>query len=266
MPTAWRQGDLLAPDDAVALGVIETAQRDTHRVLVISHSCDIASAEDTEPTVELLIGSVVQQAAATLQNGHSIRTLHLGADGQPATEWLQYGIGHRREINKAEMLQHEPWAERRYTGEQRALLRRWLAQRYARCEFPDAFINWLRKSGVGSRFEDLGKRNSVHLVGIYFDFDDDSEREDPANPYALGINLVYDAGSADHAAAAEQAKGRLKELFDECCKPNGEWRWIELTYCEVVSEDVFNLRAARTFRRWRFEHRSLGGEPMDIAE
>lgn len=65
MPTAWRQGDLIAPDDAVALGLIESTQRNTHRVIVISHSCDIASADSVEPRVETLIGVVVQEAAAT---------------------------------------------------------------------------------------------------------------------------------------------------------------------------------------------------------
>lgn len=266
MPTVWRQGDLLAPDDAVALGVIEPEHRDTHRVLVISHSCDIASDGNIEPKVELLIGSIVEQADATHQNGHSIRTLHLGAEGPTATEWVQYGIAQRREISKAHLLRHEPSSERRYTGEQRALLRRWLAQRYARCEFPDTFINWLSESGVGRPFEKLGKQNSEHLVGIYFDFDDDSERDDPNDPYALGINLVYDASSADHATAADHVREGLKDLFAQRCKPNSEWRWIELTYCDVLSEEVFNLRAARTFRRWRFEHRSLGGEPIDTAE
>lgn len=266
MPTVWRQGDLLAPADAVTLGVIEPAQRDTRRVVVISHSCDIASASDVEPAVELLIGVVVLDDEATAQNGHSIRKLHLGAEGKLATEWVQYGIAERREVSKAELLQYAPWTGRRYTSEQRAMLRRWLAQRYARCEFPDAFINWLKESGAGSRFEDLGKRHSAHLVGIYFDFDDDSERENPDEPYALGINLVYDAGSAEHAAAAEQAKERLEALLVKRCKPSGQWRWIELTYCDVLSEEVFNLRAARTFRRWRFEHRSLGGEPIDASE
>lgn len=266
MPTAWRQGDQLAPDDAITLGVIEAAQRDTHRVLVISHSCDIASAADVEPAVELLIGVVIRDDEATAQNGHSIRKLHLGSKGQPATEWVHYAIAARGEISKADLLKHEPWTERRYTSEQRALLRRWLAQRYARCEFPDALINWLKESGVGSRFEDIGKRHSAHLIGIYFDFDDDSERDNPSEPYVLGINLVYDAGNADHATAGEQAKMSLDALFAQRCRSNDQWRWIELTYCDVLSEEVFNLRAARTFRRWRFEHRSLSGEPIDSSE
>lgn len=266
MPTAWRQGDLLAPDSSVALGVIDPAQRDTHRVLVVTHSCDIASEAEIEPTIELMIGIVVRQDEATSQNGHSIRKLHLGAEGASGVEWVDYGIAQRREVSKVALLQHEPWVEQRYTSEHRVLLRRWLAQRYARCEFPDAFINWLKDSGVGSRFEDLGKRHSAHLIGIYFDFDDDTERADPDDPYVLGINLVYKADNAEHAAAAEQARVRLKTLFAARCKPNHEWRWIELAYCDALSDEVFNLRAARTFRRWRFEHRSVRGEPLDTAE
>lgn len=114
MPTAWRQGDLLAPGNAVELGVIESAQRDTRRVLIISHSCDIANDAFVEPVVELLIGVVVKNDEATAQNGHSIRNLHLGAEGRPATEWVSYDITERREVSKTDLLQYEPWSERRY--------------------------------------------------------------------------------------------------------------------------------------------------------
>lgn len=266
MSTVWRQGDLLSPVDAVALGVIDPAQRDTHRAVVVSHSCDVASVVEVEPAVEILIGAVIPCAEATAQNGHSIRQLDLDSEGKPTTEWVRYGIAGRREVSKIDLLKHEPWTERSYTIQKRALLRRWLAQRYARSEFPDAFISWLKESGVGRPFEDIGKRYSAHLVGIYFDFDDDSEREDPDDPYALGINLVYDAGSTEHEAGAEEVRKRLGALFARRCNASGRWRWIELTYCDVVSEQVFTLWAARNFRRWRFEHRSLGGEPLDSSE
>ena len=266
MPTAWRQGDLLTPDNAITLGVIEVAQRDTHRALVISHSCDIASDESVEPTIELLIGVIVPEAQATSQNGHSIRGLNLGAHAEPTSQWVRYGIGDRREVNKADLLRYEPCSVHRYPSAQRAVLRRWLAQRYSRSEFPDAFIKWLKQSGVGSRFEELGKRHSASLVGIYFDLDDDTERDDPNDPYVLGITLVYAADDTDHEAAANQAKDTLETVFERRCKVSGRWRWIEMTYCDAISEEVFNLRAARTFRRWRFEHRSLHGEPIDAAE
>ena len=54
-------------------------------------------------------------------------------------------------------------------------------------------------------FQTVGLIRCRPLVVIYFDLDDDSERDDPDDPYSLGINLVYDASSADHASAAQQA-------------------------------------------------------------
>lgn len=266
MPSAWRQGDLLAPDDALRLDLIESTQRDTHRALVISHSCDIASSKDIEPKVEILIGAVVQEKEATSQNGHSIRKLHLAAvDGQ-VTEWLQFDIGSRVEISKADLLGCLPWPTHRYTAEQRGVLRRWLAQRYSRSEFPDDFITWFKDSGVGNRFEELGKQYSASLIAIYFDLNDDDERRDPDKPYALGITLVYDASNTNHKATASQAREKLGALFTGRCNINGRWKWIELIYCDAVSEEVFPLRAAREFRRWRFEHRSVKGEPIDTSE
>lgn len=141
MPTVWRQGDLLSPIDAVGLGVVEPAHRDIRRAMIISHSCDIASTVEIEPHVELLIGKVIHSGEANAQNGHSIRQLHLGSESDSGPEWVSYGIAERREISKIDLFQYEPWIERHYTSEQRGLLRRWLAQRYARSEFPDNFIN-----------------------------------------------------------------------------------------------------------------------------
>jgi hypothetical protein len=266
MPNPWRQGDLLNPDDAVALGLIDSSQRDSHRVLVISHSCDIARDVEAEPAVEVLIGALIDEEGATSQSGHSIGRLHLGSEPDSSQEWTEYHIAARRIIKKTALLQNEPCSARRYAPEQRRVLQRWLAQRYARSEFPDAFINWLQQSGVDRRFEELGKSFSSSLVGIYFDLDDDSERTDVSAPYALGVQLVYDAGDAAHALRAETAAQKLTDIFRRRCLKGSRWQWIELLYCEAVSDEVFSLRAARSFRRWRFEHRSIHGEPFDPDE
>lgn len=266
MPTVWRQGDLLAPDDAVALGVIEHDQRDTHRALVISHSCDIASAPDVEPKVELLRASVVLEAQAKARNGHSIRRLDIPANGTADVEWLQLGIADRELVNKGALLDRGPWKDRRIPATERGVLRRWLAQRYSRSEFPDAFVDWLGKSGVEDRLERLAKRESVSLVGIYFDLDDDIERTDTDDPYTLGIILVYSTLDASHAARADTAVETLTSVFSKRCRSAGRWKWIELLYCEAIADTSFSLQAANTFRRWRLEHRSLAGEPLDESE
>lgn len=255
----------MKPDDAVALGLVDASQRDSQRVMVISHSCDLARDIAGEPHVELLVGTVVDEARATSRNGHSIGRLHLELEVSGAKEWTEYLIGARQTVDKSALLQLEPWTYR-CSSAQRRVLQRWLAQRYARSEFPDAFIDWLKQSGVDRRFEDLGKSYTASLVGIYFDLEDDTERTDVADPYALGIQLVYDTGDADHAQRAESAAEKLITLLRDRCLKEGRWEWIELLYCEAISDEVFSLRAARTFRRWRFEHRSVNGEPFDPDE
>lgn len=269
MPTTWRQGDLLAPDDALTLGLIDPAQRDTHRVLVISHSCDIAAPEKTEPVVEVVIGEVLARADrdVRLHNGHSIRRLDLSAPSEAGEEWAKFMMATKRSIPKSDFLRYEPWPERVYPARQRRVLSRWLAQRYARSAFPDAFNIWLGQRFRGD-LEDLIKRHSEELVGVYFDIDngEDHERTDPENPYKLEVELVYDTEDAGHADVAEQAARELTELFRQRCLEQRQWRCIELVRCDPVADTVFPLRSANEFRRWRLEYHSADGQPLDESE
>lgn len=266
MPTAWRQGDLVAPQDAVALGLVLPDEEATHRFIVASHSCDIACVETLEPDVELLRATVVPEHAANLRNGHSSRTLHLRADDSETFEWLELTIRSREFVSKAALFSKEPWLAKAVAKEGRAILRRWLAQRYARSAFPNAFNNWLDACKVARPLEKFGKKSSEFLRAVYFDLDDDSERDDPSAPYELGVHLVYATEDASFAQAAEKAAVELEKLFTESCLKAGRWHWIELLYCEAVADTAFSLLAADTFRKWKFDHRSVDGEPSSETE
>lgn len=266
MPSVWRQGDLVAPEHAIALG-LPPDQRHSHRLLVASHSCDIASREDSESQVELLLAVVVSESQATSQNGHGVRRLHVPAHFEQSVEWLELGITHRHMVSKAELLARDPWSNGTVSPKHRGILRRWLAQRYVRSEFPDAFVRWMGQSGMAERLDDkIAKRYSHALIGIYFDLDDDTEREDPDDPYTLGIQLVYDTEDSTHAAAAGEAAMAITQLFNARCRRQGRWWGTELLYCDPIADTAFSLRAAHSFRRWRLEHRSIGGEPIDVSE
>ncbi len=166
MPNPWRQGDRIKPEDAVALGLATAEQTSTTSIIVISHSCDLTADENVEPEVEIIIGSVVPEAEATNQKGHSIRNLNLVAENHATKEFGLYRMADRKVVTKAVLLQFEPRTDLVHSKGQRALLRRWLAQRYARSEFPDAFIKWMETSGVEDRFEKLGKGHTKWLIGI----------------------------------------------------------------------------------------------------
>ena len=109
----------------------------------------------------------------------------------------------------------------------------------------------------------LDTRGDSALIGIYFDLDDDSERTIPQEPYELGVQIVYASDDAAHAVMARSFASSLKEEFERKCIVDGHWKWIELLYCDAISDQVFSLFAANTFRRFRLEHRSIDGEPLD---
>ncbi|MEB2314821.1 MAG: hypothetical protein OZ919_01865 [Xanthomonadaceae bacterium] len=270
MPSAWRQGDLIHPDDAVALALLEAHQRDTHRALVISHSCDLSASEDFEPEVEVLIGEVLPGASNNkkLHNGHSIRQLHLFAPDGESEEWVKFLVRMRRTVCKTVLASYRPWSDRSYCDRQRRVLARWLAQRYSRSAFPDAFNLWLWERNVTDRLEKLVRQHSDELVAVYFDLDEgaDLERDDPDQPYELGIELVYATSNANYAANAERLAEQIRDLFEARCKTQDCWRWIELVYCAAIADTAFTLHDANRLRRWRLEHYSAAGEPLDESE
>lgn len=254
----WRQGDLLRPEDAQRLGLVESGDP---RVVVVSHSCDLASS--AEDLVELVVGCRVEKSEAVHQNGHSIRSLNLSADlAEGGADFALFQMRNRRFIPKAELESRQPWDRVKYSKQQRELLRRWMAQRYARSEFPDAFVAWLEDSGVDDRLDRLAKLNSASLVAIYFDLPDDSERGDPADPYPLGITVVYKEDVEGANETAERIVAKIASVFEGRCKSDGKWQWVELVRCESASNLEFPLGAANEYRRWRLEHRSVGGEPL----
>lgn len=266
MAIVWRQGDIVAPEQAIELELLRPEQAETHRVVTISHSCDIARSEISEPEVELLVARIVSEADANARNGHGIRKLNIPAIGPQRTEWLELDIYQKVSVEKTRLLAGQPWDQVATPTTERGILRRWLAQRYSRSEFPNAFVEWFEDSGVGRQFERLAKRYSNALVGIYFDLDDDVERQDPDQPYAVGVYLVYDTANNENGGHAAIAAEELTRVFKACCQCETGWRWFELLYCEAASDGVFTLRAANEFRRWRFEHRSIAGEPLDASD
>jgi hypothetical protein len=271
MSNSWRQGDLISPSDAVELRLLSAAEAGSHRVVIVSHSCDIAKREELEPSVEAMIAKVVPEAKGNCMNGHSIRTLHLPAVKDDSTEWLELDISGRKEIPKSELSGLECWAERAIPEVKRGIFRRWLAQRYSRSGFPNAFISWMSERdgcGVSAKFEKAGKGFTAFLSAIYFDLhDDDTDRTDSCDPYELSIVLVYDSSDADNVLKAKEAAARVVNLFEEkCLGSDGQWKWIELVDCDAVSDRAFSLQMANTLQRWRFEHRSIAGEPLDQSD
>jgi len=74
--TDWRQGDLLTQEAAAKLTALNGAVGEKHRVVVITHDCDLP--HDGETAVEVIVADVVTGANPQFSYAKNPRKLHLG--------------------------------------------------------------------------------------------------------------------------------------------------------------------------------------------
>jgi hypothetical protein len=272
--TDWRQGDLLTSEAAAALGLVKVAD-EGHRVVVITHDCDLPHPSELD--VEVIVARLVAENPKPdpqLAYAKNPRRLHLAFEGPDAAALiLELRHGDRRSVPKGDFAAHA-LKDSRFTLPvvAKRVLKQWLAARYGRPAFPDAFEKRLRKHSGKHTVEQLIARilgpEAKYLVGLFFDLGEQRGTEATEDePYALSVAVVYDAaeGGGDARRSAERVAARLRELFEAAYgKPDAATE-IALDACEAVADTHLTLADLRRVDQWRLEYISLrDGEQGDF--
>ena len=143
-------------------------------------------------------------------------------------------------------------------------LKQWLAARYGRPAFPNAFEERLRKLSGKRTVEQLIAKilepDAKYLVGLFFDLGKQRGAEAvEGEPYALSRSVVYDAteGGTDARLSAERIAGQLRELFEGIYGKPDTATEIALDACEAVADTRLTLADLRRVDQWRLEYISL---------
>lgn len=266
--TDWRQGDLLTQETAAKLTTLNGADGEMHRVVVITHDCDLPHAGET--SIEVIVADLITETNPQFSYAKNPRKLHLGyeiEDGQPIVVELRHA--ERRAVPKGEFEKHAARDDSASLPvDAKRALKQWLAARYGRPAFPNAFENRLRKS--------VGKKNTVerqigkilepeakHLVGLFFDLGEHRSWEVPeGEPYALSVSVVYDAteGSTQARLSAEKVADQLRVLFEQAYGKPDVATEIALDACEAIADTSITLADLRRVDQWRLEYISLGDD------
>lgn len=268
---SWRQGDVLTDESAKALGLQHPENADETAVVVISHDCDLAAVADKEPESELIIGRRIDRLGAD-SYGKTARRLHIEYQTKAGPIVLELTATAKQSISKPTLFASAPRRDMLLGGRGIAILQRWLASRYYRAGFPEAFEARLRSAKIpGKRpflkkIEDTLADGGDHIRALLFDLDEgkDVERDTPGDLYQLGIIVLYDSLSDEPtaAAAATKAAEELEDLFETAFQASeAGWQNIRLLYCDPVSDSAITVAQREMLKQWRLEHMSLHDDP-----
>ena len=264
--TPWRQGHVLEPSTAAALGLSEPLDPGSTCVVVIGHDCDVANANlNAEPDVEVIVGRVVAAPHGNFSWGKAPRTLHLPMQRAGARVTVELVTTSKRLVPKAFLAAFSPDDSFLLEPKSLAVLRSWLSSRYNRAAFTDTFVERMKTTKVDTRLAKLLELHGGLISFVYFDIDQGRALERPkGEPYELSIALVFPPGddleeSADAANAVAEAVGKACEerLFDKTTQRCDD---IMLKSCFAISEDDLPVSKARVLMHWRFEHMSFKSE------
>lgn len=262
--TAWRQGHVLRDEDVVTLNLVEAGS--AKRAIVITHDCDIPNESED---IEVILGELC--ASTRINRGaRQPRVLDLTFPEIEGSDFDCIRLKHsQRYVIKRELFVFTSPDERyNLKGDEKRILKQWLASRYGRPAFPDVFEHRLRvHNGKISRkfkFEsEIAKiigGCSEHLLAVFFDLGNGRFSDLPEDePYELSIYLVYDSeeGSVTAREEAEAACSQVENIFREHYGDYESAEMIALDKCMAVADTKFTLASLKKMDQWRLEYISL---------
>ncbi|AOE87974.1 hypothetical protein [Pseudomonas sp. TCU-HL1] len=276
--TPWRQGSLLQPDTIRELELATHLPPEKVAAVVATHDCDLAQLPDSEPVVEVVLGTILDGAPnGNYTNCKNLRRLHVGCTATGEEIHVEIDANKRVFIPK-EVVEdprrglsaHSPVPSHKMTAREHSVFQRWLAARYRRSAFPDEFDRRLKsETKVAEKLAKAFKDSGNHIVAVFFDVDGGVEnaRDGADDPYELLITLLYatDVDPAAAEAAAIATAEIIQSIFDGGCrikKGDSEgWHWIELVGIEVMSDEALSYAQSQLLKKWQADHISLRTEP-----
>lgn len=266
--TPWRQGCALTDETVEKFALRDARAPESTLVVVVSHDCDLAASPDKEPEIELIVGRQIEKADGNFTRAKTPQVLHLEFATPDGEKFVELSATKKVRVAKIDFTDHEPRRDFQLGPKEQSILQHWLAARYRRAAFPEAFAERLNKSGASERLTKILKPAGKHICAIFFDVDEGNEvqRNEPNDTYGLAIVLLCESqpNSPESEAVAlkvgEQIESAFKELF---FNENNSWRDVELLECRVMSYEALTYAQSLMLKQWRLEHLSLREDPED---
>lgn len=239
----WRQGDILPFHENIAQNIIDQKPTMEHSEKVMfclaSHDCDIVNDREKEPFIELLQGNKIEKRSPENMNIRNPRIL----DIQVQDLLLRFCIHDRFRVPKDIFLTITRDENNQPDETTRNIIRRWLANRYVRSAFPDAFNRRLESK----QFEKLLKSDWMkHARQILVNVCNDELGEN--DEYHISVIVEVEEGLPQEIA--DTIECHVDKAFSSC-------KGISIDNLRIAVEDDITLHDLRTYRKLEYDFRSL---------
>lgn len=243
----WRQCSIAPTELAEEVREQEKTEigRD-HLLVVASHDCDVTNGSfRSEPSVELLVARPTQAIDGNCSLGKNPRLLHLEVLEAGVLRPYEFAAGERLMTSRVRLLRHEPADTHTLAPEDVRLIARWMAKRYDRAAFPNAFN--ARWTPVRREIRKLLDRTGRYVSGLYLALPDDELPPRERYPVVVrGLIGVADAEGVARRLQAQECVDGLAGLLDGC---DG----IDVLDSALVREDEFTVDDLNRTKRWDWD-------------
>ncbi len=249
----WQQGAILPP--GLHRYLIPCHHKSTQPegeglAIVISQDCDVnCPSLEIEPYVEVLWAIPVSTIDGNLTHGKSPRRLHFKAERNKKFQVYESQVRWRFELPRERILENVPVAHVRLEKGTGSLLSKWIAKRYTRAAFPDAFNK--RYKPDQKKIRGILKASEELLSGIYILMEADEKPDEESYKIVLRVTMpdsVY--AVAAQKENAEKCMAKLAHVMDSA--PG-----ISVAEYDIVAEQDFSLTDVAMFKRWDFDDLSF---------
>lgn len=253
----WKQGACLLVSSQRAVFVETLSMRQelpAGLYVILSQDCDLLQRSlSKEPVVELICANSIETCSPDKERGKNPRQLHLHAEKVGNLEFFP----HKRFLMpriQLEELSAEPYV---IMGKELKTLVDWIAKRYIRPGFPDAFN--LRVRPINKKLQRIVNRHIKSVLGLFVRVLPDVEVEENQSYKIRVVLLTHEDFDDDEA---EQKK--LDKSFDDILTLLDQTEGVEVD----LAEGITGVRSAtkmyyvevKSLRKWDFDFLSLLGD------
>lgn len=253
----WKQGACLLIDKSTVVHTVTQCMQERLQpgmYIVLSQDCDILNFSlEKEPVVEVIAANQIQQCNAELNTGKNPRQLHL--DTNVSNLFLEISPNNRHFISRGYLENYNP-ASIEITSRSLKILVNWIAKRYKRPGFPDAFNRRL-DSKLIEKIKRILSNKAVNTRGLFIRLH--SEEELPqSETYNVILKLLVPKFNYEDEATLTN----IQNGFDKILGLLEAVKGIKIIEESCVqSEDDITLHHYLELKPWDFDYISfLNGE------